>query len=93
MERGELLGDGLLDEPAAGLAAQQQGQAGFEIVGEEHGSGGTAHRAGGHGYFLSGIMARPAPARIRPRQGPHIPSCSAFRGVRPPSAECGRSRL
>ncbi len=37
MEEGELLGDGLLDEPAAGVAAQDGGEAGVEIVGEQQG--------------------------------------------------------
>ncbi len=35
MEEGELLGNGLLDEPAAGVAAQEGGEAGVEIVGEQ----------------------------------------------------------
>ena len=34
VEEGELLGNGLLDEPAAGVAAQEGGEAGVEIVGE-----------------------------------------------------------
>ena len=40
MEEGELLGDGLLDEPALGVAAEQGGEAGLEVIGDQQ--GGTA---------------------------------------------------
>ena len=40
VEEGELFGDGLFDEPAAGIAAEDGGEAGLEVVGEQE--GGTA---------------------------------------------------
>ena len=44
MEEVELLGDRLLDQPAAGVAAQQLGEGAVEVVGEQQ--GGTAAGAG-----------------------------------------------
>ena len=37
MEEGELFGDGLLDEPALGVAAEQGGEAGVEVSGDQQG--------------------------------------------------------
>ena len=37
VEEGELLGDGLLDEPALGVAAEQGGEAGLEVSGDQQG--------------------------------------------------------
>ena len=35
MEKGELLGEGLFDEPAASISAEDGGEAGFEVISEE----------------------------------------------------------
>ena len=42
VEEGELLGDGLLDQPAAGVAAQDVRQGTVEVVGEEQGGAAAA---------------------------------------------------